>query len=84
MKEVSTYLLDFPLRTNLQGMIGTSSASIVRSNVVAGVGVVATDGANFFMGFRIALKMFLFPSKARMLCPVPLQAVMQAPRAFMQ
>jgi len=78
VKGVKTYLLDFLLRTNLRGTIGTSSPSIVKSTATSVVGVASTDGADFFIGLSRVLKISLFPSKARMLRPVPLQVVMQA------
>ena len=52
------------------------SGSSEASKTVATVGVTTTD---FFIGFKMASKMSLLPSKARMWQPVPWQAVMHAP-----
>ena len=75
-KKISTYLLNLPLRVNLQATTGMSSRSSEASTTGGTVGV--TTGV-FFIGFRMASKMSLLPSKATMCRPVPRQAVMHAP-----
>ena len=62
-------------RRDLRGTTGMSFGSSEASSTVATVGVTIGD---FFIGFRMASKMSLLPSKARMWRPVPRQAVMHA------
>ena len=75
-KKISTYLLNLPLRVNLRASTGMSSRSSKASTTGATVGVTTSD---FFIGFRMASKMSLLPSKATMWRLVPRQAVMHAP-----
>ena len=75
MKEGGTYLLDFSFRTNLRGMMGTSSGSTGRFVVVVPIAPATTDSADFVIGFNKALKMSLFPSKTSMFRPVPVTDV---------
>ena len=74
--KISTYLLNLPLQVNLRATTGMSSRSSEASTNGCTLGV--TTGG-FFIGFRMASKMSLLPSKATMCRPVPRQAVMHAP-----
>ena len=74
--KISTYLLNLPLRVNLRATTSMLSKSSEASTNGCTLGV--TTGG-FFIGFRMASKMSLLPSKATMCRPVPRQAVMHAP-----
>ena len=62
-KKMSTYLLNLPLKMNLQATTGMSSRSFEASTIGATVGVTTAD---FLIGLRMASKISLLPSKATM------------------